>query len=57
MTQGADRDYQDESIITAFVGTTLDGVDIANAGSFTMELFSTVDTDLEVLAFTLYINK
>ena len=57
MTQGADIDYQDESIITAFIGTTLDGVDIANAGSFVMEVNSTVDTDLEVLAFTLYINK
>ena len=57
MTQGADIDYQDESIITAFVGTTLDGVDIASAGSFVMEVNSTVDTDLEVLAFTLYINK
>mgnify|MGYP003674606441 CR=1 FL=1 len=57
MTQGADIDYQDESIITAFVGSTLDGIDIANAGSFVMEINSTVDTDLEVLAFTLYINK
>ena len=57
MTQGADVDYQDESIITAFIGPTLEGVDIASAGSFTMELFSTVDTDVEVLAFTLYINK
>ena len=57
MTQGADVDYQDESIITAFVGTTLDGIDIASAGSFTMEIFSTVDTEVEVLAFTLYINK
>ena len=57
MTQGADIDYQDESVITAFVGNTLSGVDIANAGSFTVEINSTVDTDLEVLAFTLYINK
>ena len=57
MTQGADIDYQDESIITAFIGTTLDGIDIASAGSFTIEVKSTVDTDLEVLAFTLYINK
>ena len=56
-TQGADIDYQDESIVTAFVGPTLSGIDIANAGSFIMEINSTVDTDLEVLAFTLYINK
>ena len=57
MTQGADVDYQDESIITAFIGPTLEGIDIANSGSFVMEINSTVDTDLEVLAFTLYINK
>lgn len=57
MTQGADVDYQDESVITAFVGSTLSGDTIANAGSFVVEINSTVDADLEVLAFTLYINK
>ena len=57
MTQGADIDYSDEALITAFVGNTLSGDTIANAGSFTVEINSTVDTDLEVLAFTLYINK
>ena len=57
MTQGADVDYQDESIITAFVGSTLSGETLANAGSFVLEINSTVDTELEVLAFTLYINK
>ena len=57
MSQGADVDYQDESIITAFVGTTLEGTTLADAGSFTIEVNSSVDTELEVLAFTLYINK
>jgi len=57
MTQGADVDYQDESIITAFAGSNLAGATKELAGSFTVEVKSTVDTDLEVLAFTLYINK
>jgi len=57
MTKGADVDYQDESIITAFAGSNLAGNTIAEAGSFIVEVNSTVDTDVEVLAFTLYINK
>lgn len=57
MTQGADVDYSDEAIITAFVGSTLSGSTLADSGSFVLEINSTVDTDLEVLAFTLYINK
>lgn len=57
MTQGADKDYQDESIITAFAGSNLAGLTKETAGSFVVEVNSSVDTDLEVLAFTLYINK
>ena len=57
MTQGADKDYQDESIITAFAGSNLAGLTKETAGSFIVEVNSSVDTDLEVLAFTLYINK
>ena len=57
MTQGADKDYQDESIITAFAGDNLAGLTKETAGSFVIEVNSSVDTDLEVLAFTLYINK
>lgn len=57
MTQGADVDYQDESIITAFAGSNLAGATLAEAGSFNIEINSTVDAELEVLAFTLYINK
>ena len=57
MTQGADIDYSDEAIVTAFIGPTLSGSTIADSGSFILEINSTVDTDLEVLAFTLYINK
>ena len=57
MAQGADVDYQDESIITAFAGSNLAGATKETAGSFIVEVNSSVDADLEVLAFTLYINK
>jgi len=57
MTQGADRFYSDENVITFFVGGTLSGTTAANAGRFKVQVNSSVESTLEVLGVTLYINK
>lgn len=57
MTQGADRFYSDENVITFFVGDTLSGTTAANAGRFKVQVNSSVESTLEVLGVTLYINK
>ena len=57
MTQGAENTYSDEILISFFVGDTLNGDTLDHAGSFHVQLKSSVDADLEVLGITLYINK
>ena len=57
MTQGADVWYSDEENISFFVADSLSGNTIAEAGSVTMEIKSSVDAQVEVLAYTLYMNK
>tara|TARA_R110002050_G_scaffold241800_1_gene378146 strand:+ start:102 stop:779 length:678 start_codon:yes stop_codon:yes gene_type:complete len=57
MTQGADIWYSDEENISFFVADSLSGNTIAEAGSVTMEIKSSVDAQVEVLAYTLYMNK
>ena len=57
MTQGADQFYSDENVITFFVGDTLSGTTLANAGRFKIQVKSSVESTLEVLGATLYINK
>jgi len=57
MTQGADKFYSDENVITFFVGDTLSGTTLANAGRFKVQVNSSVESTLEVLGVTLYINK
>lgn len=57
MTQGAQQSYQDEILITFFVGDTLAGETLEDAGSFHVQVKSSVEADLEVLGVTMYINK
>ena len=57
MTQGADKFYSDENIITFFVGNTLSGTTPANAGKFKVQVKSSVEATLEVLGVTFYVNK
>ena len=57
MTQGADIWYSDEENISFFVANSLSGSTIAEAGSVTIEIKSSVDAQVEVLAYTLYMNK
>ena len=53
MTQGADVWYTDENLITFFVGDTLAGDTIADAGYFQIDALSSVDATLEILGVTL----
>lgn len=57
MTQGADIFYSDENLITFFVGDTLSGDTVADAGSFHVQVKSSVEADMEVLGVTMYISK
>ena len=57
MTQGAENTYSDEILVSFFVGDTLNGDTLDHAGSFHVQLKSSVDADLEVLGITLYIHK
>ena len=57
MTQGADIFYSDENLITFFVGDTLSGDTVADAGSFHVQVKSSVEADVEVLGVTMYISK
>ena len=57
MTQGADIQYSDENLITFFVGDTLNGGTLADAGAFHVQIKTSVEADLEVLGTTMYISK
>lgn len=57
MTQGANIQYSDENLITFFVGDTLSGSTIADAGAFHVQVKSSVEADMEVLGVTMYISK
>lgn len=56
MTDGANRSYSDENLISFFVGDTLAGLTEEEAGSFHISIKSSVEADLEVLGVTLYAN-
>lgn len=53
MTQGADIFYSDEALITFFVGDTLEGATVADAGTVRVQARSSVAGTLEVLGVTL----
>ena len=57
MTQGANIQYSDENLITFFVGDTLSGSTLADAGAFHVQVKSSVEADMEVLGVTMYISK
>lgn len=57
MTQGAELSYSDEQLITFFVGDTLGGLDLETAGSFHIQVKSSVEAQLEVQGVTFYINR
>jgi len=56
MTQGAQEAYSDENLISFFVGDTLSGLTEAEAGSFHVQVKSSVESSLEILGVTLYAN-
>ena len=56
MGQGAQETYSDENLISFFVGDTLSGSTEADAGSFHVQVKSSVESDLEILGVTLYAN-
>ena len=56
MTQGAQESYSDENLISFFIGDTLEGATEADAGSFHVQVKSSVEADLEILGVTLYAN-
>ena len=56
MSQGAQETYSDENLISFFVGDTLSGLTEADAGSFHIQVKSSVESDLEILGVTLYAN-
>ena len=57
VTQGADTIYPVEPLITFFIGDTIDTQGVGDAGRFRFQIKSTVPGDLEVKAFSFYINK
>lgn len=57
MTQGANIQYSDENLITFFVGDTLSGSTLADAGSFHVQVKCSVEAEMEVLGVTMYISK
>ena len=56
MSQGAQETYSDENLISFFVGDTLSGLTEVEAGSFHIQVKSSVESDLEILGVTLYAN-
>ena len=52
MNEGADQQYISENLFSFFVGTTLEGTDQSNAGTFRVEVVPSNDGELEVLAVT-----
>lgn len=56
MSQGANLDYSDEEIISFFVGDTLVGDTVEDAGKFNIQINSSVEANLEVLGVTLYMQ-
>jgi len=56
MSQGAQETYSDENLISFFVGDTLSGLTEEEAGSFHIQVKSSVESDLEILGVTLYAN-
>jgi hypothetical protein len=57
ITQGADEEYPGEILIPFFVGDTLSGTTIADAGKFTIEVNPSDEGDLEVLAVTVAVDN
>tara|TARA_R100001463_G_scaffold72993_1_gene126870 strand:+ start:266 stop:856 length:591 start_codon:yes stop_codon:yes gene_type:complete len=57
MTQGADRWYADEDLISFFVSDSLSGTNWDNSGSFVVEGRSTVACTVEMLGLTLMMDK
>jgi len=57
MAQGANEFYADEALMTFFVGSELNGDGWDDAGSFIIEANCTVDADIEVNAFTYFIQN
>lgn len=57
ITQGADEEYPGEILIPFFVGDTLSGTTIADAGKFTIEANPSDEGDLEILAVTVAVDN
>ena len=55
MTQGAGIQYSDEVHISYYAGSELNGTTVANAGSFVVEVQSSVDATVETLAINHYV--
>ena len=52
MNEGADQQYISENLFSFFVGSTLEGTTQSDAGSFSVEVISSNDGELEVLTVT-----